>query len=405
MIEKNYLPTRRSKIRCLLVLALMIGIYIIQNSSVASFIGVGSQLFYYIKPVLWVGCAVIVWNLPKVHPKGKLKHRSFLNLWAFNFGVLYIVVSIITGMIDGFGKSPYNRSIIGVITNICFVGTTLIGKEFIRSYLVNHLTKKENYFIFILVSLFMTVTTISFNQVLSLQELPTIIEFIARYFAPEFCQNLMATYLVFLGGPLTSMIYLGIFQLFHWLSPILPDVKWITAALIGILCPVFSLITLQNMYAKEAKQTKNTAQDEEGILGWIITSIISIGIVWFVVGVFPIYPSVIATGSMEPMIYPGDLILVRKIGDIEDIHRLQVGDVIQFRRNDILISHRIIDIREDDKGMTSYQTRGDNNTAVDTRLVKPEEINGTIIKVVPKVGWPTLLLKQKNDVLLEDIQF
>src|SRR5690606_32721854 len=104
-----------------------------------------------------------------------------------------------------------------------------------------------------------------------------------------------------LGGPVLSIIYLGIIQGFHWLSPILTDLKWITTALVGILCPVFFLISLQTIYLSHTKQLKKREQADENPIGWAITSVLSIAIIWFAVGVFPIYPSVIATGSMEPM--------------------------------------------------------------------------------------------------------
>ncbi|SDJ94582.1 signal peptidase I [Natronincola ferrireducens] len=403
MIEKKYLPTRKSNSKCLILIGLMIGLYLIDNSSVAS--RVGSQLFiYYIKPALWMGLTLLVWWFPKTHPKGKLRLRGFVNLWTLNLGIIYIVVSILAGIIDGFGRSPYSHTSIGILMNIITVGSAIVGIEFIRSYLISNLTKEENYLVFVLIALLMTIVTISLNRFFNLKELKDVVKFIAQYFAPEFCKNLLATYLVFLGGPLPAIIYRAIVEGFHWLSPILPNLQWITKALIGILCPLFSLLAIQGIYGKEARKIKRE-DEEEGLLGWMITSLVSIGMIWFAVGVFPIYPSVVATGSMEPMIYPGDVILVEKITDIKDIHQLKVGDVIQFQRERILISHRIIEIKEDDEGILRYRTQGDNNSAPDTELVGPEDIRGTIKKVVPKVGWPTLLLKQKKDAPMDYIEF
>lgn len=79
--------------------------------------------------------------------------------------------------------------------------------------------------------------------------------------------------------------------------------------------------------------------------------------------------------------------------------------MIQFKRGDILISHRIIEeIVEKDK-TKSYRTQGDNNSGPDFELVKPEDVRGEIIKVIPKIGWPTLLLKTKRDVPMHEIEF
>jgi signal peptidase len=402
MFKTDYLPTRASKGKCALLIGLLIYIYIIENSPIRNLID--SQVFsYIIKPLLWFGVAWIVWLLPAVRAKARIKQLNSINGWAFIFAFIFIVATFMLGIFfNALGKSPYSHSGIGMLLNIMVVGSALIGRELVRSYLVNSMAKDENYVVFISIALLMTLTTTSFTSIIDLKGYEDLVKFIARFVAPEFSHNLFATYLAFIGGPLPSMIYLGVIKGIHWLSPILPNLEWITAALVGIMCPVFSLTTIQNIYLKESKQLKAKDKDEESVLSWIITSLLSIGIIWFAVGVFPIYPSVIATGSMEPMIMPGDVILVRKVKDISEV---QVGDVIQFRRDSILISHRILEIKENDKTGISYRTKGDNNNGPDRELVKPEDIRGEIIRVVPKIGWPTLLIKSKNDVTLEEVEF
>jgi len=157
--------------------------------------------------------------------------------------------------------------------------------------------------------------------------------------------------------------------------------------------------TMQSMYEVEARERYQRDVKEEGIPSFIITVLLSVGIVWFVVGVFPVYPSVVVTGSMEPMIHPGDVILVKKVADINEI---QIGDVIQFERDNIRISHRITGIVIKD-GIPNYRTKGDNNNAEDVRLVSPEQIKGEIIKVVPNIGWPTMLIKSNKDIPFDEI--
>lgn len=402
--REEFLPTKSSAKRCFIIAIFMISVYILENSPIITLID--SFIFNYIlRPILWIGLSYMVWKLPHIRAKGLLKLRSFVNLWALNFAIIYIIISVSAGVIDAFGKSPYNHSLIGILTNIVFVGSVLIGRELARNYLVNSFTKEENYTVFILIALFMTITSVSYNKYIDIKGYVEIIQFFAQYIGPEFAQNLFAVYLVYLGGPLSSIIYLGVVQGFHWLSPILPDLKWITTALIGILFPTFFMMSLQTIYHSASKQLRRKDKGEESPVGWMITSIISIAIIWFTVGVFPIYPSVIATGSMEPGIKPGDVILVKKVVDMEGINNLKVNDVIQFKRDGILISHRIIDINNDEKKGIGFKTKGDNNTGDDIELVKPEDIKGTIIYTVPKVGWPTLLIKSKEDIPLEEIFF
>ncbi len=402
-MQKKYLPVNPSKRRAFMLLGATLFLYLLDNLTISSIIDykVYSNI---IKPILWLSLAGIVWVLPRVRSRAPLKLRESLYWWAFTFAVIYIIVSVIAGLIDGFGRSPYDHSLKGILVNITVVGTMLVGREAVRSYSVNSLTKYENFMIFIPIAFLMTVSNYKIGKFIELKSIKDIVIFVAQLMIPEFLQNLMATYLAFLGGWFPALIYMGIIYGFHWFSPILPNLQWITAALVGIMCTFFSLTAMQGIYLKEARLVKNTEKDKEDLAGWIVTTLLSIGIIWFSVGVFPIYPSVIATGSMEPMIKPGDVILVEKMLKVEDLEQLKEGDVIQFDSDNILISHRIIKILEED-GVKVYRTKGDNNSVPDGDPVKPGQIRGKIVQVVPKIGWPTLLLKSKEDIPLDKVEF
>jgi len=172
----------------------------------------------------------------------------------------------------------------------------------------------------------------------------------------------------------------------------LPNLTWIINTLIGTFCPFFSMMFLQYIYNKKARVIANSYTKDENPFGWIITSIISVSIVWFCVGVFPVRPLVIATGSMEPVIYAGDMVLVNKT----EVDELKVGDIIQYEKDNIYIFHRIIDIVKEENEV-KFQTMGDNNSVPDPELVKVENIKGKVVYTIPKAGWPTLLLKSRNN--------
>ena len=400
---KKYLPTNRSKASCLLLIVLVIGFYLGDNLSLFSFIdsNIYNDVF---KPLYWCLIIFITWRLPKIRPESKIRHRNNIYFWAFFFAVIHILIWFAFGLFEGFGENPFNTSLAGIIRNIIILGPALIGKEFVRGQLVSHSTRKENYFMFILITMLLTITNFSFTRFSGLTSIEKTVQFLAQFFLPDFSRSLMATYFSYIGGPTASIFYISIFNIVEFVSPILPNLKWITTALVGIMCPVFSLIWMQNIYMKESKLIKKSKKENESPLGWAATCIASIGIVWFAAGVFPIYPSVIATGSMEPMIKAGDMILVEKVQDMTDIEKIKVGDVIQFDRENILICHRVVEILKKEDGLY-YRTKGDNNSAPDFELVKPEQVKGQVTQVIPKIGWPTLLLKSQNDISLDEIEF
>lgn len=399
MIAERYLPTRLSKEKCRSLICLVLVLCFLDSFSAN--LQINEHLNTFLVPMLWLGLAFIVRSFPRFYPKAKLRLGNLLNWWALSFALIFIVVSIIAGFLDGFGRSPYSHTLRGMAINIIVVGSALVGREMVKNYLVRSLNNKENYFVFTLIALFITMTSFTLNRYLNLNSYEDIVKFVARDLGPMFCHNLLGTYFAFLGGAVPAIIYIGLVQAFHWLSPILPDLKWITSALIGILCPMFCLMTMQNIYGTEARIVNKRTKDKDSPWGWMITILVSIGITWFAAGVFPIYPSVILTGSMKPMIKPGDVIVVKKIVDTD---LLNPGDVIQFKRDSIMISHRIMQVI-DREGKKSYITKGDNNSTADFAPVKPEQIRGKIINVVPKAGWPTLLLRSKKDVPLSEIEF
>jgi len=98
----------------------------------------------------------------------------------------------------------------------------------------------------------------------------------------------------------------------------------------------------------------------------------------------------VASGSMEPVLYKGDLILIEGIQSADDIHAAtkdvdQPGDIIVFHRSGELIVHRAVEKTLNADGTYSFKTWGDNNGWPDGREVKESDIVGRYLGV--KVPW------------------
>lgn len=108
---------------------------------------------------------------------------------------------------------------------------------------------------------------------------------------------------------------------------------------------------------------------------------------------FGIKTYVIISGSMEPNYRIGDIVVVK------DTENLQIGDVISFRQGHSIITHRIIDITEDN-GKIQYLTKGDSNNATDSGKIENKLVEGKVIGKVPFLGKITLLLQGKIAIIL-----
>lgn len=87
----------------------------------------------------------------------------------------------------------------------------------------------------------------------------------------------------------------------------------------------------------------------------------------------------VISGSMKPNLEIGDVVIIK---EIENINK---GDIITFKQQDSIITHRVVDIINED-GKIYYQTKGDNNNSNDENLVEFKDIEGIYVYRIPKIG-------------------
>ena len=97
--------------------------------------------------------------------------------------------------------------------------------------------------------------------------------------------------------------------------------------------------------------------------------------------IFGIYMFNIVSESMEPTFYKDDLAVVKSC----DIEELKTGDIITFKQEDRIISHRIVDITKE-KEEKNFITKGDNNEVEDVEPVDIQNIYGKVVLIIPKIG-------------------
>ncbi|QCX33483.1 signal peptidase I [Caloramator sp. E03] len=380
------------KIYLLMILILFIMLFVEKNPFNKA---VNTTIYVYIiKPVLWAFIGLIVYIVPRKKVLCKIRLRNNLIWWICYLAFMKIALFIFAGLIDGFGKSPYNLTVKGIIINIIMVFSCLIGKESLRAYIVNGLKGNRQIIIIFITTIVMTLMDLPLNMIKGIHSMYAIMQYILKYVLASLSENIFATYIVYLGGASFSIIYFSVIRAFEWLSPILPDLRLITKSFIDTLYPIISLMIIQYIYLFEDKKEMRRNYKKENLKAWIIMSITSILSVWFVLGVFPVRPVVIATGSMKPSINPGDVIIVKKVNAKD----LKIGQILEYRKDNISIFHRIIELKVDGNEI-KYVTKGDNNKDADDKLISSKEIKGIVIAVIPKIGLPVLMLKAKDNEL------
>ena len=111
----------------------------------------------------------------------------------------------------------------------------------------------------------------------------------------------------------------------------------------------------------------------------IIYILLIIYLLIFVPSLWGQKPLVVISGSMESTLKVGGILYYEKI-NIDDFDE---GDILVYQANDHIISHRIVDIIEDD-----FITKGDKNNSVDNYLVSSNQVLGKGTNwSIPYIGY------------------
>ena len=104
--------------------------------------------------------------------------------------------------------------------------------------------------------------------------------------------------------------------------------------------------------------------------------------------------STMLTGSMAPLINPGDVVVTAPtaVGDI------RVGDIITYHipvEDQRVETHRVVEILKNEDGTTSVRTKGDANNGVDpwTATLQGSTVDRHVL-TVPYVGQAIRVLRQ-----------
>jgi len=123
------------------------------------------------------------------------------------------------------------------------------------------------------------------------------------------------------------------------------------------------------------------------IISYVLVLFITTIVLLLIISVFPITGNykimVVQSGSMEPVIKTGSLVIVKPAETYE------IGDIITFsqlNKDKIPFTHRIYDIKIDE-GVPVYITKGDANNAPDDRQITEKNIIGKVLLTVPYAGY------------------
>jgi len=348
---------------------------------------------YLIEPLLWGILIVAVRLMPGYRPLGKRSKKNAFFLLALGLAFVEIVFYFIGGLFSGFGRSPSSFTPLGITENIFYVTMMLVGMELSRAWLVTRFGKKYIFLVIFLATIVFTFISIPLSQITGFQLKIASSNQVISSWLPLLAENLVASYLVLVAGAGPSLAFRGLLAAFWYLCPILPNLDWALKGLIGTVVPIIGMVVINSYYSSEASKVRSRKRIRNAAMptGWIMTAVVCLAIVWFATGVLPIKPALVPSGSMVPVINPGDVVLIAPI----KIDLIKVGDIIEYKNTTekINIVHRVIAI-EGSSQNPSFIFKGDANNAADADSVSPQQVVGREVFIIPKIGWISIAVKK-----------
>lgn len=353
---------------------------------------------YIINPIFWIGLSILLhYTLGKNIENRRLKKQVME--YTIIATLVFIIVYMLSGLFVTFGKNPYNTTPIGLLHNLWITGVILVAKEFVRYKLINNVYEKDKNKIAIIITVIYVIIDIEMTRFIGTNiTVFSIVKYSIQTVIPNIAKNLLFSYIAINGNYIASIIYQIVTNLYFWISPILPNAPWVMTAIIDITIPVILLL-----YIRYIKNKLNILKNRDNIINSdpknIIPLVVAIILaIWFAIGIFPIKPVAIASGSMEEELHIGDVAIIQKC----DANDVNVGDIIEYQMDGYTVIHRIIEKRQR-KGEFYFVTKGDNNNSPDNEEVREDQLIGKVIFKIRYLGYPAIWLNivEENEQMLE----
>ena len=136
--------------------------------------------------------------------------------------------------------------------------------------------------------------------------------------------------------------------------------------------------------ARVTKTWQRTVLYGAGTISMLFISMVSSLSLWIFLpwGFLGWSPTLVTSGSMEPLVSPGDVVMIRPVSPEE----LLPNTVVLYDRPDTgRVMHRILEQMPDG----TFRTGGDANAVPDSAFVHVDDIEGAAVLAVPWVGRPS----------------
>ncbi len=317
--------------------------------------------------------------------KNYLKGSSARIVTASLMTFMIIIYSL--GIILGFTKGYVYNNLYGFLKNISPLLIITIEIELVRYIIAkNSFKSKKGLIIYtILISIINIMLEINIGTLNSTEDK---FIFLSTIILPILAEETLCSYMTYKISMLPSMIYKLTIKLYIYLLPIIPNLGNYMYSVANIMLP-FALYCVLNKIIIRYEKEKQKLRKINRIVFTIPITACLILLVLLISGIFKYKLIAIASNSMSPTYRRGDAVIYEKV----NVKELKVGDILAFQKNNIVVTHRIVEIWK--KNNTYYfTTKGDNNNAIDGTKTAEKDVLGRVQSSFKYLGYPTVLVSE-----------
>jgi signal peptidase len=357
---------------------------------------ISSNVFLYaIQPALAIGMASFALYLTN-GLKDRVRHRSDKAFLVGSVLAVWFVLYFLSGLITTYVHNSLVSSMRSILVNLWAFGVVAYAVEYSRHSLMLLVNRRNIIWFGAVEASVLAVQQMNFGLIATTHGTVDFIKLAISDFIPAILASFVLTYLAITGGFPAMLVYrLGLVAI-TILPPIIPKYDWYLQGVSLILLAVSVYIALdrtrQDRQAARRHNHRHHAPRAYDIMALTLMAFLAM----FMTGFFTYRPSAIASNSMKPVFSRGSMVIIQKLHDPMDV---KVGDIVQYRRTDKMITHRVvnIDAAADGSGKRVFTTKGDNNPSKDP-LVAQSQLVGIVRSQVPFIGYPTVWLQEISRV-------
>ena len=222
---------------------------------------------YVAQPLLWTYMAVQAFLCWKFGLETRPSLNVSLVIVAGLIGAFQLALFFGAGLLFGFDRSPDDFQLSVLLGNLVCVGTLLAGMEISRAYLVATFSRRHPWLALTLLSLLFSLFSVPLSRFEGTDSVAAFFQSAGETLLPVFCQNLLASLLALIGGPVASLAYLSPLLAFEWLSPIQPGPQWVAVALLGSIVPLLGSSVVRWKFLRQPARERKTRPNETGSSG------------------------------------------------------------------------------------------------------------------------------------------